>query len=64
MAAPAEAIVAPAKTDENLVHTDVTLFNRWSYDDVEVIFLNSPSICVFTFVCVCVYNLCFFNVFR
>lgn len=49
MAAPAEAIVAPAtKTDENLVHTDVMLFNRWSYDDVQVIiFLDSPSISLF-----------------
>lgn len=36
MAAPAEPVVAVTKTDENLVHTDVTLFNRWSYDDVSV----------------------------
>lgn len=37
MAAPAEPVVAVTKTtDENLVHTDVMLFNRWSYDDVSV----------------------------
>lgn len=41
MAAPAEAIVPAVKVDENLVHTDVMLFNRWSYDDVQVIILHS-----------------------
>ncbi|KAK1383514.1 Ribosomal protein 5B [Heracleum sosnowskyi] len=37
MVTPAKAIVSPVtKTGENLVHTDVMLFNRWSYDDVQI----------------------------
>ena len=38
---PVAAAIAVPKTDENLVHTDVMLFNRWSYDDVSVILLHS-----------------------
>lgn len=29
-------MVAPAGSDEKKTHTDVLLFNRWSYDDVQV----------------------------
>ena len=40
MATTAEPVAAVVpKTDENLIHTDVMLFNRWSYDDVSVILL-------------------------
>ncbi|KAL8103899.1 hypothetical protein AgCh_028193 [Apium graveolens] len=37
--ATAEAVVAATvvtQTDENIVHTDVMLFNRWPYDDVSL----------------------------
>lgn len=38
MAAEAEVATNQKKETKDMVHTDVMLFNRWSYDDVQVPF--------------------------
>ena len=58
------AAAATATEKENLLHSEVKLFNRWSFDGVQVLLSLSLSLSLYLYMSVCICKNLFRYMFR